>query len=425
MVLIGASICGVYNLLYSPTSISASPSPSSTPTHSISTSTQSPTPQPTNSPSASVISSLSTPIPTTTSSPSTPSPSTNPTSTSTPVLPLTPSPTINPTLTPMPTPTPVSVPTTMTVVDGAGRNVTLTVPVNRVISVNSGLTEMLCALGCEDKIVGRDASSTLPPSVLKVAVVGDNSYLPNVELILELEPDVVFADSMLTYNDVLMNQIESAGIPIFIADPSDPEPTKHSNETIVDFSCKLMQNLATIVGSQDVADEYVSYVQYYNNLIKKRIETVTLEQRPKVMLEWYEPYNTFVTPGLDQAGGVNIAENQTVYAPVLSAEFVIEQNPDIIIYMISSLLHDETDFKIARDAILTRPGLEDVNAIKNGNVYICDWVIRGGVHSIVGYLYWAKWCQPDYFADIDPVAIQAEIDQKFFGTTFSGIYAYP
>ena len=51
--------------------------------------------------------------------------------------------------------------------------------------------------------------------------------------------------------------------------------------------------------------------------------------------------------------------------------------------------------------------------------------LSGGVHSIVGYLYWAKWCQPDYFADIDPVAIQAEIDQKFFGTTFSGIYAYP
>jgi hypothetical protein len=35
------------------------------------------------------------------------------------------------------------------------------------------------------------------------------------------------------------------------------------------------------------------------------------------MLEWYQPYNTFVTPGLDQAGGVNIAENQTVYAPIL------------------------------------------------------------------------------------------------------------
>jgi iron complex transport system substrate-binding protein len=313
----------------------------------------------------------------------------------------------------------------MTFTDGAGRNITLTVPVKRIVTINSGLTEMLCALGCEDKIVGRDASSTLPPSILNITVVGDNSYLPNVEMILEMDPDVVFADSMLPYNDVLMKQIETAGIPIFIADPSDPEPTKHSNETVIDFSCKLLSKLATIVGNEEKANEYTAYVQGFNNIVKERISTLNNSQRPKVMLEWYQPYNTFVTPGLDQAGGINIAENQTEYAPVLSAEFVLEQNPAVIIYMVSSPDHVEADFKTARDAILSRPGLADVDAVKNGRVYVCDWVIRGGIHSAVGYLYWAKWCQPELFADIDPTAVSAEINQKFFGTTINGVFAYP
>ena len=389
---IAASVYGGYNMLYTPQT-SPSPSPSTSPSPS-----SSPVSTPMNSPEPS----------------STPSPTESPTSTPTPTA----------TATPTPTPTPI-VPQNITIVDGAGRNVTLTVPVNRIVSINDGLTEMLCALGVQDKIVGRDASSNMPASVLRIPVVGENSYMPNVELILELKPDVIFADSMLPYNTVAMSQLEAAGIPIFISDPVDPEPTKHSNLTVVDFSCNLLSKLATIVGGQNKADEYISYVQYYNNLVKQRLANLTQEQRPKVMLEWYAPYNTFVTPGLDQAGGINIAENQTVYAPVLSPEFVVEQNPAIIIRMSSSSNHNVTDFIAERDAIMSRPELTNVDAVKNGRVYICDWDIRGGISSVVGYLYWAKWCQPTLFADIDPNAVHAELYQKFFGTTVQGVFAYP
>lgn len=389
---IAASVYGGYNMLFAP---QPSPSPSASP---------SPSPSPVSTP---VVS----PEPS-----STPSPTESPTSTPTPTATETPAPT--------PTPTPI-VPQNVTIVDGAGRNVTLTVPVNRIVSINDGLTEMLCALGVRDKIVGRDASSNMPASVLSIPVVGENSYLPNVELILELKPDVIFADSMLPYNTVAMSQLEAAGIPIFISDPVDPEPTKHSNLTVVDFSCNLLSKLATIVGGQDKADEYISYVQYYNNLVKQRLANLTQDQRPKVMLEWYAPYNTFVTPGIDQAGGINIAENQTVYAPVLSPEFVVEQNPAVIIRMSSSSDHNVTDFIAERDAIMSRPELAGVDAIKNGRVYICDWDIRGGISSVVGYLYWAKWCQPALFADIDPNAVHAELYQKFFGTTVQGVFAYP
>ncbi|PVX25558.1 MAG: hypothetical protein CW716_07790, partial [Candidatus Bathyarchaeum sp.] len=194
-------------------------------------------------------------------------------------------------------------PEIVTVMDGNNNELTINLPVERIVSINSGLTEMLSALGCEDRIVGRDQASTLPHTVLDIPVVGDNSYLPNVELVLEAEPDLLFADSMLPYNTELYDQIVAAGIPIFISDTSDPEPTAHSNETSVDFSCQLIQKLAKIIGEPDAADEYVEYVQYYNNLVKERVATLTTDDRPKVLLEWYAPYNTFVTPGLDQAGG--------------------------------------------------------------------------------------------------------------------------
>jgi iron complex transport system substrate-binding protein len=316
-------------------------------------------------------------------------------------------------------------PEIVTVIDGTGAEVTLPLPVNRIVSLNSGMTEILCALGCEDRIVGRDESSTLPPSVLDIPTVGQSSYYPNLELLLEMGPDLLVADSSFTYVPGAINQVKAAGIPIFISDTSDPQATTHSNSTPVDFTCNLVYTLSRIVGKEDRAEEYITYVQYYNNLVKDRIATLTQSQRPKVMLEWYAPYNTFVTPNLDQAGGINIAENQTVYAPELSIEFVVEQNPDIIIRLILSLDHVESDFIELQTQILNRHELSGVSAIENGKVFICDYAIRDGIHCVIGYLYWAQWCQPELFADLDVAAINADLNQKFFGENISGVFVYP
>jgi iron complex transport system substrate-binding protein len=312
-----------------------------------------------------------------------------------------------------------------TAFDGNDAEVTINLPVERVVSLNGGLTELLCALGYEDVIVGRDATSTSPPYILDVPIVAESSYAPNVELILEVEPDLLFADSMLPYNTEVYNQLIAAGIPVFIADTSDPQPAAHSNTTVIDFSCALMTKIAALLGDMDAATDYIDYVQYYNALVKERLENLTIDDRPKVCLEWYQPYQTFVTPGLDNAGGINIAENQTEYAPILSPEFVVEQNPDIIIRAISSNEHDEADFIAMRDEIMSRPELSDITAVQTGQVYIYDFAARGGIRCVVGYLYWAKWCQPDLFEDIDIPAINAEISQTFLGTETTGVYGYP
>jgi len=87
---------------------------------------------------------------------------------------------------------------TVTIIDALGVAVEVEVPVERVISLASDLTEIICALGSEDKIVGRDGTSIFPPSILEKAVVGESSYTPNLEVLLELNPDLVVSDSMLT-----------------------------------------------------------------------------------------------------------------------------------------------------------------------------------------------------------------------------------
>ncbi|MGD6932699.1 MAG: ABC transporter substrate-binding protein [Candidatus Bathyarchaeia archaeon] len=378
------------------------------------------------------ISGSPTPSPSSTASPtSTPQATSTPTATTTPTS--TATPTATPTSTPIPTPTPS--PTSVTVTDGAGNTMNISLPVKRIVSLDGGVTEILCAMGVQNLIVGRTTSCTMPPSIQNVTALGDNDYAPNVEATIELAPDIIFASSMLPYNPTAYQQLKDAGIPVYIVDTTTPEPVNpsemtkdelYASPTTIDFTCGLMQNLTAIVGHQDEVTKYVNWAQSYNKLVKDRIYTLEPEQQVKVFLEWYGyPYQTFVTQTVYQGGGINIAENQTVYSPILSPEFVLEQNPSVIIALIASPSHDINDFIAAKNDILGRATLQDVDAVKNGRVYICDFYARSGVRSVVGYLYWAKWMQPSLFADIDPAAVNQELNEQFFGTPIAGTFAYP
>jgi iron complex transport system substrate-binding protein len=313
----------------------------------------------------------------------------------------------------------------ISVVDGTGANVSVTLPVNRIISLDPSLTEIVCALGCESRIVGRDTSSAFPASVKQIPDIGEE-YSPNIEQLLELKPNIVIAGSMLTYNNETIAQIEAAGIPVFISDITNPQPASSSDETTIDYTSSVVTKLGLILDEQDNATRIVNYMQQYKNLVKERLANLTASEDPTVYYEWYYKWETQVVPYISQAGGINIASKESLFAPTLSAEYVAEANPDVIIRMISSSNHNVADFQTARDEMMSRPALQDTTAVKERNVYICDGKIMGGLECVVGYLQWAKWLRPTLFEDVDPAAIHAQLVQEFFGNaTVEGVYTYP
>jgi iron complex transport system substrate-binding protein len=374
------------------------------------------------------------PTPTPTATPTqapTSTPNTSPTHTATPA----PTATATPTATGQPTASPTPAPTSVTVTDNAGNTMTIPLPVTRVAALDGGISEIICAMGAQNLIVARTASCTMPPSLSNVTSVGLNDYEPNVEALIELHPDVIFASSMLPYNPTAYQQLKDAGIAVYIVDSTTPEPTNPSEltkdelyalPTKVDLVCGLIQNFTKIVGHQEQATVFIDWAQNYNKIVKDRIYSLTPDQQVKVFLEWYgSNYQTFATQTVYQAGGINIAENQSVFSPTLSPEFVVEQNPSVIIELIASSTHNINDFIAAKNAIMNRAATQGIDAVKYGRVYICDFYAINGVRSVVGYLYWAKWLQPSLFSDIDPGTVNQELNQKFFGTTIAGTFAYP
>lgn len=65
------------------------------------------------------------------------------------------------------------------------------IPVRRIVSLSSGLTEALYMMGLGDLIVGTDAFSNKPAEARRKAKVGSYTHV-NIELLRSLEPDIIF-----------------------------------------------------------------------------------------------------------------------------------------------------------------------------------------------------------------------------------------
>jgi iron complex transport system substrate-binding protein len=104
------------------------------------------------------------------------------------------------------------------VIDALGRALTISAVPEKIISLAPSNTEILFALGVGDKVIGVDSYSDYPAEAAAIEnKVGDYSG-PNVELIISLEPDLVFADS--TLQQEVIDQLTGLGITVVAATAS-------------------------------------------------------------------------------------------------------------------------------------------------------------------------------------------------------------
>lgn len=311
---------------------------------------------------------------------------------------------------------------TIEVIDSAGRSVIIETPVNKVVSLGTGIAEYLYALDEGKRLVGRDSYSYFPPKIQNVTIAGKSSYSPDLELIMKIDPDLVIADGMISDED--LKELEDGGIPVMIESLSDP-----------DKDLDTMKRIAQVVGEEERSENLIAFIETSQDLILERTKGLLHEKKPKVFFEWAgRPYYT-VSNGtssdtlIERAGGINIAKdlgNKTSKYPTVSAEWVIENDPDVIIQTRSGdKPFSEGELSEFQESIISRLELQDVSAAKDGRIYVLSGEIRYGVRSVISELYMAKWFHPDLFEDIDPAAVHKELVKEFYGTNLDEAYAYP
>ena len=135
---------------------------------------------------------------------------------------------------------------------------------------------------------------------------------------------------------------------------------------------------------------------------------------------------------LAQAGVQNIAAGQPVPWPEITAEWVVEQDPELIV-KVASPTYIKTGYGIKNAraiddffAELThRPAWQQMQAVRQGRVHILSSELWIGPRAPLGILYIAKWAYPERFKDIDPQAVHQQWLMKWHGKELKGIYVYP
>ena len=111
--------------------------------------------------------------------------------------------------------------TAVTFTDMMGREITLAEPATRIVALTAADCEILCALGCEDALVGRGEYCDYPASVLEKPSV-QSGYNTNIEEIIALQPQVVLMGTMAQTTEQV-EALAQAGIQVVVSDAQNIE----------------------------------------------------------------------------------------------------------------------------------------------------------------------------------------------------------
>jgi iron complex transport system substrate-binding protein len=303
----------------------------------------------------------------------------------------------------------------LTIVDARGEAVKINKPIERIICFSTDSGGIIKAIGAKDKIVGVTKyfaiKTTYFPELSKLPSVGGWPQ-PDIEKVLELEPDIFIVYGH--WCEGLEDKLEPAGVTVVRLDFFRPE-------IMEDEIKKLGYCLDKVEGAKELVDFYTSYL----NKIDEKVKKLSEEEKPRVFLESYSDYMASGKySGSDAmctiAGGINIASDLPIISKEVDPEWIITQNPDIIVKAVSqtsvSCGYDEdnvAEMKTLRDKIMSRPGFANIKAVKNGKIYLLAADIGHGSTYFVGITYMAKWFHPDLFEDLDPQAIHQEYLTRF------------
>ena len=220
-----------------------------------------------------------------------------------------------------------------------------------IVSISPTATESLFAIGAGDQVVAVDDQSDYPEGVPTSDL---SAYEPNVEAIASYDPDLVVSSSA---DPALVDGLESLGIDVLVQEAA----------VEIEDVYEQIEELGDVTGHADEARELTA--QMRDDLAE--IGEAAAE-RPELTAYWeLDPtyYSvtsaTFIGKLLGVVNVRSIADEAQAEAndyPQLSAEFIVQADPDLI------LLADTECCQQDAASVAARDGWGGMKAVAEGNV---------------------------------------------------------
>ena len=262
----------------------------------------------------------------------------------------------------------------------------------RIVSLIPSGTEIVCALGFADQLVGRSHECDFPELVKQLPVCTEPKFNPDgtsyeidqrVKAILqealsvyrvhadrlrELEPDVIVTQSQCEVCAVSLKDVEQA-----VCEWLDSRPQ------IVSLEPKALSDVWADIGRVAAALGVPERGAELVRRLKQRIVAIAdkaqaLPQRPTVAcIEWIEPLmatGNWMPELIEMAGGINLFGEAGKHSPWMTWEELREKDPEVIFVMPCGF-----DIRRARKEMPVlgqKPGWTHLNAVQNRRVYLTD-----------------------------------------------------
>ena len=340
---------------------------------------------------------------------------------------------------------------TIQVTDGNGEELRIKKPVKRIIVEYIDNAELVRILDSKDRIIGIsgydyifDKCLMQFPDIRKKPSVG-LFWKFDYEAVLGLRPDLI-----LTFGvDTSEKREKLPGIDVLFLGLYYPDLQYPEASGFV----RGVRELGRVLDREARAEVYIKWYIDLADMIKSRTGLIPESEKPQVFITSYphadintSAFSAYLkkdtlTQAMSIAGGRSISAsipeyNQGGYGVKVDLEWVLKKDPDIIIMHAVDMVNlygyetdDPANIAKAMEAILSRPELAGIKAVKNKRVYLFDGHFRNDASGgITAAVYMARIFHPDMFTDINPEKIHQDyIDMQDlkYDLNRHGVFLYP
>ena len=224
----------------------------------------------------------------------------------------------------------------------------------RIVSLACSNTEIVCALGCADLLVGVDDHSDYPEHVVAhLPKVGPDLDI-DLDRVVALEPDLVLATLTVPGHEKVVERLQAAGLR-FIA----PEPVS------LDDVYRDIREIGKLLAVLERADALVAEMREVLDNAEPPSDA------PSILVQWWP--KPVITPGklswatdvMRAAGARAVLSHENIKSRPMSDEEVAELAPDAVVLSWCGVHPD----KYRPDVVLRNRSWSDLAFVRNERVY--------------------------------------------------------
>ncbi len=269
--------------------------------------------------------------------------------------------------------------------DATGRRVEAPDHPRRIVSLVPSVTELLFALGVEDRVAGVTRFCNYPPRAQAKPKVGGYAD-PSLEAVAALSPDLVFAAADAT-KPALVRRLEALGIPVFVVYPRTLEGT-----------VEMIRQVGRVADAADAGERLAAELEGTIAEVRDRVAGLP---RPTVLLCIMVRPLVVAGPGtlghdlIETAGGRNVVPPGPSRYPTWGPESLLGADPDVII--VSPHPGDPAPARSFDE-------WPELKAVASGRVVQIpsDWIHRPGPRLSLGLRALARALHPGTFPEGRP-----------------------